>query len=266
MNRWSPQWLSLGGKKTLILSVLQDIPIYWFSLFRVPTCVMVCLWRLFFKFIWSGKGEFSITHLADWESLSLPSYWGGWGFKNLKFFNISLYAKSLWRGVSRTGLWGDIICSKYMKRLSFTSWLWPGSFWVNSPSSIWSSLLTTLPVILRHLRWLASCGNNIYIGHDPIVGIDHWQFSQDMLHILHDKNIVFLCQAYDNASSITPKWSSPLELGLDDQHVNEWNYFLTELIMSSIMLNDDLDIIIWTRNKQAGIVKANIVYESILQY
>ena len=121
MNLWSPQWISLGGRNTLILSVLQAIPVYWFSLFRVPAYVMVCLRRLLFKFLWSEKGEFSITRLVDWKSLSLPSYWGGWGFKNLKFFNISLCAKSLWCGVSRTGIWGDIICSKYMKRLSFTS-------------------------------------------------------------------------------------------------------------------------------------------------
>ena len=36
--------------------------------------------------------------------------------------------------------------------------------------------------------------------------------------------------------------------------------------MSGIMLNDDLDIIIWTCDKQAGIFKASIVYEYILQY
>lgn len=63
--------------------------------------------------------EVSKFHLANRESLSLPSSWGGWGFKQLGLFNISLCVKILWHGLTRTGLWEEIISAKFMKRIHF---------------------------------------------------------------------------------------------------------------------------------------------------
>ena len=49
---WSSKWLSLGGHLTLLTSMLQSLPIYWFGMFRVPTSVLDTLCGSFFRFLW----------------------------------------------------------------------------------------------------------------------------------------------------------------------------------------------------------------------
>ena len=95
ISRWLSKWLSLGGRKTLILSVLQAIPVYWFLLFRVPSGILFALRQLFFHFLWRGTSENFRFHLENWSFLSPPISWGGWGFKQLGIFNLSLCAKIL---------------------------------------------------------------------------------------------------------------------------------------------------------------------------
>ena len=95
MSHWTSRWLSLGGYKTLILNVLQSIPVHWMTLFRVPVSILSSLRKFFFRFLWQGLGDFGKFHLADWEFLPLPKSWGGWDFKHLGLFNLALCAKSL---------------------------------------------------------------------------------------------------------------------------------------------------------------------------
>ena len=163
ISRWLSKWLSLGGWKTLVISVLQAIPVYWFSLFRVPSGILSALKQLFFHFLWRGTSENFRFHLENWSFLSLPFSWGGWGFKQLGIFNLSLCAKILRWGLSRTGLWGHIISAKYMKRIPLSSWLSAGNFKSFSPSMFWSSLCSDLPCILRCLKWKVGRGNNINV-------------------------------------------------------------------------------------------------------
>ncbi|XP_071697663.1 uncharacterized protein [Rutidosis leptorrhynchoides] len=54
---WKARSMSFGGRLTLIKSVLTSLPLYNFSLFRAPTCVINCLESLRRKFFWGGAGE-----------------------------------------------------------------------------------------------------------------------------------------------------------------------------------------------------------------
>ena len=114
IGKWSSNWLSLGGRLTLIKVVLQSIPVYWFALFRVSVGVLNTIRRSFFNFLWRGAHLSWKFHLTNWRSLSLPFKWGGWGIKNLALFNIALCAKSLWRGLTGNNIWCPILKSKYM--------------------------------------------------------------------------------------------------------------------------------------------------------
>ena len=42
-----------------------------------------------------GKNR-EISHLVKWENLTLPKKWGGWGFKNIYWFDKDLNMKHIW--------------------------------------------------------------------------------------------------------------------------------------------------------------------------
>lgn len=70
-----------GGRIILTQSVLQSLPVYWFTLFVIPLGTIDC-------FLWGGwMGSYKI-HLVCWRRLSRPSHLGSWGIKRLRDFSI----------------------------------------------------------------------------------------------------------------------------------------------------------------------------------
>lgn len=196
VNRLTPRWILIDGRVTLVTSVLQSIPAYWFSLFIIPMCVIQNLRKIMFHFLWMRFIDCKKFHLASWCSLSRPKMWAGWGIKNLKYFNISLCAKCMWRVLTVMGLWGNIIRSKYMHKIPLELWLCRENFNCSSSSLIWRSLLIGLSYITPNISWCMRRGNCIYIGIDPMVGIAQPLLSNSLLDWLHGKNFVLLREIY----------------------------------------------------------------------
>lgn len=91
------QYLSLGGRLTLINGVLDVIPTYLMSLFPIPVSVEKKFNRMRSQFLWEGKAERKKYHLVKWQELIKDKKGGGLGVKNLKPHNKSLSFKWLWR-------------------------------------------------------------------------------------------------------------------------------------------------------------------------
>ena len=53
---WKTQYISKGGRITLIRSTLSSLPIYHLSLFRMPRKVCIRLERIQRQFLWGGGG------------------------------------------------------------------------------------------------------------------------------------------------------------------------------------------------------------------
>ena len=53
---WKTQYISKGGRITLIRSTLSNLPIYYLSLFRMPQKVCARLERIQRQFLWGGGG------------------------------------------------------------------------------------------------------------------------------------------------------------------------------------------------------------------
>lgn len=94
---WKPQYLSLGGRTTLINSVLDALPTYVMSLFPLPIKVEERLNNLRRDFLWSGNKEGKGIHLVKWQNAQLSKQSGGLGIKNLGLQNRCLLSKWLWR-------------------------------------------------------------------------------------------------------------------------------------------------------------------------
>jgi hypothetical protein len=115
INNWTSRWLSLGGRLVLVKVVLQSIPVYWFSLAKVPISIIHKIQQLMENFLWRGANKTTGYHLSKWQTIASPKDLGGWGIRNIFWFAKSLAAKSCWRGISGNSFWSQILKGKYLK-------------------------------------------------------------------------------------------------------------------------------------------------------
>ena len=131
-------FLSLGGRLVLIRAVLTNLPVYWFSLSPIPVSILKKMRQLIFAFLWgSSKNKFRF-HLVDWQNLAMPSVYAGWGIKNIHWFSISLRLRILWWALKGTGIWNQVISTKYLKHQTLVAWLRKKNFCTSGTSIIWN--------------------------------------------------------------------------------------------------------------------------------
>lgn len=119
LARWKGQYLSLGGRVTLINSVLDAMPTYMMSLFPIPAGVTNRLDRLRRKFLWQGNKDRKGYNLVKWKDLLIEKRFGGLGIKNLQNHSKALRMKWLWKYANeKQMLWGHALFRSYLRKLS----------------------------------------------------------------------------------------------------------------------------------------------------
>ncbi|XP_022003882.1 uncharacterized protein LOC110901359 [Helianthus annuus] len=81
---WKANLISIGGNITLIKSVLESLPNYYFSLYKVSAKMIKDLESLMRRFLWGGSGESRKMHWVAWDWVSIPNEDGGLGLSKLK--------------------------------------------------------------------------------------------------------------------------------------------------------------------------------------
>ena len=142
------------------------------ALVPIPNSILHKLKKLIFSFLWGSTADKRKYHLVDWLSLSRPTSLGGWGIKHLGWFSLFLRLKSFWMALNGTGIWYQLLSTKYLKNHSVVTWIRQKSFAVNGVSVIWKGFILTLSCAGRCLSWRVGNGEDIRIGTDPIVGTD----------------------------------------------------------------------------------------------
>lgn len=97
LNIWRGRQNSTGGKLTLMNSALVTLPVYFLSLFKMPTSVAKIIEKLQRNFFWGETREKKKLHLVKCETIMRKKENGGLGVKNLRIQNLSLLAKWWWR-------------------------------------------------------------------------------------------------------------------------------------------------------------------------
>ncbi|RVW34062.1 putative ribonuclease H protein [Vitis vinifera] len=133
LARWKRQYLSKGGRITLIKSTLASIPIYQMSIFRMPKSVVKRLEKLQRDFLWGGGNTGRKIHLVNWKVVCTQKDKGGLGIRRMGLLNKALLGKWIWRfavekDVVEEGHWGEAWVGGWGLEIKGS----PGAFWCGS--------------------------------------------------------------------------------------------------------------------------------------
>ncbi|GKE72148.1 RNA-directed DNA polymerase, eukaryota, partial [Tanacetum coccineum] len=90
LSKWKANMLCVGGRLTLIKSVLGSLSIYYMSLFRVPEGVLKTLEQLRSKSFWGSQEDAKKTAWVAWEKVIAEKERGGLRIGSLASFNLAL--------------------------------------------------------------------------------------------------------------------------------------------------------------------------------
>lgn len=115
LSQWRSLKLSMGGRITLINSVLASLPLYLFSMFKAPKKVLREIEKLQRLFLWGGNEEQKKMSWVKWSQVCKPKHKGGLGIKNLYLFNLALLAKWRWRLLNgnNSDTWMRVLVERY---------------------------------------------------------------------------------------------------------------------------------------------------------
>ena len=102
-------------------SVIQAIPSYSMSCFKLPKGLIKEIEIMIRKFWWGYSGDSKKVHWVKWESLCQGKDFGGLGFKEIKKFNEALLAKQVWRMLKNL----ESLCHRVFKARFFSELFHP---------------------------------------------------------------------------------------------------------------------------------------------
>nr|GEU57290.1 RNA-directed DNA polymerase, eukaryota [Tanacetum cinerariifolium] len=118
LTRWKVKTLSIGGRLTLLKSVLSAVLIYNMSLYKAPKCVLHELERLHNNFFKGGDSQDSKITWVAWAKVLSSKKNGGLGLSSFFALNRALLLKWVWRYLVQDGsLWYHIISDIYGSRI-----------------------------------------------------------------------------------------------------------------------------------------------------
>ncbi|GJZ47857.1 RNA-directed DNA polymerase, eukaryota [Tanacetum coccineum] len=167
ISKWKVKTLSIGGRLTLLKSVLGASPLYNMSIFKIPKGVLKDMEAIRSKFFnGADSSERKITWIA-WEKVLAAKKNGGLGVSSFFALNRALLLKWVWRFLSQDGsLWFKVIRALY------------GDSLVSHPcnqASIWCSILREVNLLkAKGFDFISHCKKRVGDGLSTRFWQDNW--------------------------------------------------------------------------------------------
>ncbi|GJT92501.1 RNA-directed DNA polymerase, eukaryota, reverse transcriptase zinc-binding domain protein [Tanacetum coccineum] len=114
LSRWKLKTLSIGGRFTLLKSVLGSMPIFHMSIFKVPSSILNSLEVIRSRFFNGHEHKSNKATWFKWNKVLTSKEKGGLGVSSLFALNRGLLFKWLWRFYSqKDSLWTKVIKALY---------------------------------------------------------------------------------------------------------------------------------------------------------
>ncbi|GJW79943.1 RNA-directed DNA polymerase, eukaryota, reverse transcriptase zinc-binding domain protein [Tanacetum coccineum] len=212
LSKWKAKLLSIGGRLTLIKSVLGSLGIYYLSIFKVSDIVLKTLEKK-----------------------------RGLGVGSLKSFNLALLLKWRWRMISNpNALWVKVIKSLHGQK---------GGFGLNVSSSkgIWSKIMGSSNFLHSNeiipndsIRYRVGCGSSIRFWKDLWIGNSPLYIRYNKLFRLDNEKDCFISDRF-----IDNQWSWNWSRAFLGTHNSA---YLVDMIndITPLDLNFDRDVCYWS--------------------
>ncbi|GJY34651.1 hypothetical protein Tco_0419120 [Tanacetum coccineum] len=139
LSKWKLKTLSIGGRLTLLKSVIGSTPIYNMSLYKVPKTVLNSMEVISRNFFNGIQGDERKIAWVKWSKVLAPKKQGGLGFSSYYALNRELLVKWVWRFLSYdNSLWFWVISAMHGSHTQELS---------ASHSLTWSSIIKEMNVL-----------------------------------------------------------------------------------------------------------------------
>ncbi|XP_065628492.1 uncharacterized protein LOC136067104 [Quercus suber] len=162
LQGWEGKLLSQVGREVLIKSMIQAIPTFTMSCFKLPTTLCHEIETLIRKFWWGQRGERRKVHWVKWGDMCQDKGQGGMGFKDLTMFNEAMLAKLAWRLLQDD----NSLFYRVFKARFFPRGIILKAKDSSSASYAWKSILKGRDVILKGALWRIGDGKRVRIWGD----------------------------------------------------------------------------------------------------
>ncbi|WMV38316.1 hypothetical protein MTR67_031701 [Solanum verrucosum] len=250
---WKSQYLSSGGRLTLVNSVLDSLPSYMMSVFPAPASVTERLDAIRRNFLWKGSEDKKKYHLVKWEELIQSKRGGGLSIRELNTHNKSLMMKWLWKFASpEEALWKEVIRSKYGMQ---DRWMTEE---VTTPynCSVWRSIRNLWQLVSTRTSCKVGNGEKMAFWKDIWCG--QWPLMQTFPELYN------LSQAQDATVAelwTGPGWNLHLRRNLNDWEMTFVAAFLNT-VPQNLNLTEERDSLVWKVDSK-GIFTVKSAYKDL---
>ncbi|GJY03614.1 RNA-directed DNA polymerase, eukaryota, reverse transcriptase zinc-binding domain protein [Tanacetum coccineum] len=251
LSNWKASMLSIGGRTTLLSSVLGSIGTYYCSIFPMPSSIYKKLESLRSKFFWGSNVDGNKIPWIAWNTALASKVHGGLGIGSLFSLNQALILKWRWRFFQNpNALWVRVIKAVHGGPgldNSFYSHVRDQGVWGRIAKSI-NAMHEKGIIPLSFLRKRVGNGTDTKFWQDVWIGEISLQSKFPRLYRLALNKECSICEVWNNGWVFN--WSRPILRGTLLHQLND----LTA-ILDSVQFSDSEDSWIWSLGSPSFTVK-----------